>query len=248
MATGGTVDVYNGSYLQMNLVINRSVTVTGQSESGVVISPPAAGDSHDNSTNGGVAQQGFIIEAADVTIDHLTIDGGAGQNFRQGIWADSDNGWTGADGGGLTVDHVAIKNVFRKGIALYSRGSLTTGNIITNNTFDSIGTSGINDFESAFAIADFSSSGLIDNNVITNAGIGIGTNYLSGNPADGPALTISNNQVSLPPTIGGRAAVGMDISGLAAGSVVSGQHHQHDRRSRGHWVDSAIRRWGSRSP
>jgi hypothetical protein len=221
VTAGGTVNVENGTYAASNILVAKSVTIHGQSESGVVISPDGT-DSHDNSTYGGTALQGFVIEASHVDIDHLTINGGAGQNFRQGILADSSNGWSGANGGTLTVDQVTVNNVFRKGIALYSRSGLTTGNAITNNTFDSVGTSSVNAFESAYAIADFSSSGTISGNVITNAGIGIGTNYLSGNPADGPVLTITSNQISAPSTTTGHAALGMDLSGLADGSVVSG--------------------------
>jgi hypothetical protein len=221
VTAGGTVFLHDGTYAESNITVPVSVTIQGESESGVVITPDAT-DSHDNGTYAGTAVQGFLIEASHVDVDHLTIDGGAGQNYRQGILADSSNGWSGVNSGTLTVDHVTIENVFRKGIALYSRSGLTTGNVITNNTLDAIGTSSVNPFESAFAIADFSSSGTISNNVISNAAIGIGANYLSGNPAHGPALTITGNQISTPATGTGNPAVGMDLSGLANGSVVSG--------------------------
>jgi hypothetical protein len=218
---GDIVHLQNGNYTASDVVISTSLTVRGDSEAGVVITPNGT-DSHDNSTTGGTALQGFIVETSAVDIDHLTIDGGAGQNFRQGVLADSNLGWSGANGGSLTVDHVTVNNVFRKGIALYSRNSLTTGNAITNNTFDSVATSPINDFESAYAIADFSSSGTISGNVITNSGAGIGTNYLDGIPADQPVLTIGNNQYSSPATTTGNPAIGLDLSALAAGSTVFG--------------------------
>jgi hypothetical protein len=224
--SGMTVRVAADTYFESNIVVDKPVTILGQSETGAILAP-AALDNHDPSTWGGTAQQGFIVAAANVTIENLTIDGNANsslsgtQNFRQGIIADSDHGWTGTNGGGLTVDHVTLNNIFRKGIALYSRSSLTTGNSITNSTFNNVATSSINGFEAAFAIADFSSSGTISNNTITNSGGGIATNSVGG-PA--PTITVSNNQFSSPATgIGaGHPAVGLDLSNLAADSTVSG--------------------------
>ncbi len=221
VAVGGAVDIEAGAYSIANVVIGHSLSIHGDSQATVVLSPVGT-DTHDDSTYGGTAIQGFNIQASNVDIDHLTIDGGANENFRQGIIADSNTGWTGVNGGSLTVDHVTINNVFRKGIALYNRSGLTTGNAITNDNFDKVGNLAGNDFESSFAIADFSSSGTISGNVITHAGIGIGTNYLSGNPADEPVLAISNNHVTLPATTTGNPIVGMDISGLADTSSVTG--------------------------
>ncbi len=187
-----------------------------------MIITPNGTDSHADDTTDTGAVQGFVIEAAGGTIQNLTIDGGAGENFRQAILADSNSGWAGANGGGLTVDHVTVKNIFRKGIALYSRNGLVSGNVITGDTFSNVGNLPGNEFEASFAIADFSASGTITNNTITGSGAGIGTNFLDQNPADGPSVIVSGNSFSDPSTGMGYPAVGLDISGANTGSVVSG--------------------------
>ncbi len=221
VTSGGTIDVLNGTYLASNTVVDKPVTITGQSEAGVKIAP-AAYDGHDDSNYSGSAQQGFLIESPDVTIENLTIDGNANaaltahaQNYRNAILADTDNGWS---GGNLTVNQVTIKNIFRKGVGLYSNGGVTTGNVVSNSTFDSIGTDPALGFEHSFAIASFSSSGEFFGNAITHFSGGIGSNYLDGNPAHGPLLSVHDNAISLPATGTGHPTVGLDMSGLADGS------------------------------
>ena len=218
---GDTVDIESGAYTDSNILVSKSITIQGESESGVVISPNGT-DSHDDSTYGGVALQGFIVTAPKVTIEDLKIDGGVGlQNYRQGIIADSDHGWITGSTGGLVVDSVTIDNVFRKGIALYNRTAIANSGIqITDNTLDSIGSLPGNSFESSFAIADFASAGTISGNMITKAAIGIGTNFLVIEPT-GFSLTVTGNKVSSPATGTGHPAVGLDLSGLGAGSEAS---------------------------
>jgi len=220
VASSGTVKIRNsaGAYDEWNLALNQPVSIIGESKAGVVITPSAV-DSHADSTWGGTAVQGFIVNVNGVSIQTLTLDGGVGQNLRNAIIADSDY-WT--SGGNLTVDDVAINNAYRKGIALYSRVALTTGNSITASTFDNIGTDSGVSFEAAFAIAAFQSSATISGNTFTNFGGGIGSNYIDGNPAHGPQLLITGNTFSSPASGTGNPVIALDLSGLADNSDVSG--------------------------
>ena len=105
-------------------------------------------------------------------------------------------------------------------MALYSDGGVTTGNVISNSSFDSIGTDPTVGFEHTFAITSFSSSGSIFGNTITNFSGGIGSNYLDGNPAHGPQLLVHDNSISSPASGTGHPTVGLDLSGLADGSDI----------------------------
>ena len=221
-SSGQTVLVQDGLYTESNILISHPLTIQGQSCA--VIVAPAAYDGHDDSTYGVSAQQGFQIASSDVTIKTLTIDGNANpaltlqsQNFRNAVLADTSDGWS---TGNLTVNDVSIKNIFRKGVALYSSGGVTTGNVVSNSSFDSIGTDAAVGFEHSFAIASFSSSGSIFGNTITNFSGGIGSNFLDGNPAHGPLLLVHDNSISSPAAATGNPTVGLDLSGLADGSDI----------------------------
>ncbi len=218
VASGGIVDIYAGTYDPSNILIPIPVTIEGLSESGVIIKPSLT-DSHDDSSFGGTASNGFIIASSHVTIETLTLDGGAGQDFRDGIITNSANdGHTYSD---ITIQHVTIENVYRKGIAIYNYTGLATGIVIENDTLNDIGTT-INDggaaYEATAAIAVFGSDATIENNVITNSAAGI-----EGNTFDGSAalFTITGNSYSSPQTVLANGALGIDVASAAGGSVVS---------------------------
>src|SRR5262249_8135284 len=102
VAAGGQVKIYDGSYLVTNLAVSKSVSIQGQSEAGVVVSPGSS-DDHTDSSFGGVANNAFVIGHDNVSISNLTIDGGAGQNFRDAVITDFGSG----DFGNIQLDHLA---------------------------------------------------------------------------------------------------------------------------------------------
>ena len=128
----GTVHVLNGQYNESNTTISQSLTLEGESRSGVIIAPKAV-DDHANGGFAGTYQQGLIVAADDVTIQTLTIDGEANvalspndHNFRMGI--------TTADGGSfdnLHIDDVTIQNIYRRGI--YIGSTTSTGHVVENS-------------------------------------------------------------------------------------------------------------------
>ncbi len=220
VAPNGIVDIYDGTYSQSNIVVSNPMTIHGQSEAGVIVTPSIT-DSHDDSSFGGTASNGFVIAASGVSINNLTIDGGANQNFRDGIITNSPQDSTTYND--TNIQDVTVDNAYRKGIALYDEiggtplvGAPSTGNVIDNNTLDHIGTQ-LDDYEGVTAIGIFSSNADVENNVITNSAAGIEAN-------DSSVLTISGNNISAPLTVmtePTEGAIGIDVAAPAGGSVVS---------------------------
>ena len=222
VASGGTVHIDSATYYVANLLVAKAETIVGVSENGVIVAPSIA-DGHDNSSFGGSADNAFIIGASGVTVGGLTIDGNANgglsgsQNFRDAVVTNSPNSRVSYNN--TIVDHITAQNIWRKGIGLYSDGStLSTGNQVTNNTFDAVGSLiGGGAYEATAAIASFGSNAVIDHNVIMHSAGGIEAN---GAPA--PLLTITNNNISLPQTTLANGALGLDLASLAGGSTISG--------------------------
>lgn len=215
VANGGTVMIANGTYDPSNILINHAVTIEGASEAGTIITPSLT-DSHDDSSFGGTASNGFIIAASNVTIEDLTLDGGAGQNFRDGIITNSQNDLQTYNN--ITVQDVTVENAYRKGIAIYNETGTATGIVIKNDTLENIGTE-INSYEGTAAIAVFGSDATIEDNTISSSAGGI-----LGNTFDSSAelLTVSGNMIESPSTTMANGALGIDLAALAAGSTVSG--------------------------
>ena len=210
---GGTANAPD-MYYEANIDVTQAVTIEGDSEAGVVINPSMT-DSHDDSSFGGTTvSNGFVIDSSGVTIQDLSLNGGVGENFRNGIITDYSKG----SYGNIVVNDVSMANIYRKGVALYGGSSLTHGDSVTDSAFDYIGDQ-YPGFESTFAIVIFDGDGTISGNQITNSAGGIGTNYLSGSETTAGQVTVSGNEFSSPLAVDG-TAIGLDISGVADGSLV----------------------------
>ena len=121
--------------------------------------------------------------------------------------------------GGLAVDAVSIKNIYRKGVGIYSTGTgHSAANTITNSSFDSVGTDPTLLYEGTFAIAAFQADLTIDNVDITNSAGGVGTNYFDSEAAAGQLLMTRTTYANSP--TGVAKTVAFDVSGLADGSVI----------------------------
>ncbi|HSZ54286.1 MAG TPA: hypothetical protein VK797_01400 [Tepidisphaeraceae bacterium] len=229
VAPGGTVHIeHNGTatvYDESNILVDQPETITGDSQSGVIVAPAFA-DSHTDSSFGGTVSNGFVVASSNVTIEDLTIDGNANsslsgaQNFRNAVITNSQN--DNATYNDLTVDQLTVQHIYRKGIALYNLNGVSAGNSISNSTFNDIGTDGSIAYEGAFAVAAFQSDATISANTISGSGGGIGANSFDGAPG-APVLSVSDNTITAPvlnsPTNG---ALGMDLASLADGSTIWG--------------------------
>ena len=218
---GETVNIQNGNYIASNVLVPISMTIEGESESGVIMAPAIA-DSGDNTSFGGTVSNGFVIDASGVKIQTLTIDGSANtplgaDNYRTGIItnyvADSN-----ATFGGIVVNNVTIQNTNRKGVGLYNVNGEATGDVVENSAFSSIGATST-DYEGTYAIAAFQSDIDIENNTITGSAAGIGINSFDG--TDFPLVTISGNTISSPSTMLSNGALGLDLASLADKSSIS---------------------------
>ncbi len=208
---GHTIEADNGTYNE-NVMVNKELTIQGESRSGVIVAPTAV-DSHEDSSFGGSFQHAFLVQADNVTITNLTIDGDANpmlagdHNFRTGIITDFaivpgnyDN---------LMVNNVTIQNVFRRGIQL---SDVSTGNVISDNTIDDVQLATVN----GIGIVSFGADGEISNNIITNVFTGISANFAD--PVNGlgaPMLAIEDNSVTVR-----NSGVAMNLNGLRDASTV----------------------------
>jgi hypothetical protein len=213
-STGWTVNVAAGNYYESNISVNKAVTISGQDLATTILGPSIV-DGHENNSFGN-ASNAFIVRSSGVTIKNITIDGNADgllagdHNFRTGVMPDFNLG----NYSNITVNNMAMKNLYRRGVNISAMSGHLSGIVISGNSFEDIGTAGMN-FEEGAAVMIFDADALITNNIINNCGNGIGTNYLNGEAYAG-VFTITGNQISVKTTDG----VGLDISGMKGGSLV----------------------------
>ena len=158
-----------------------------------------------------------MIRHSGVTIKDLTIDGGAGQGFRSGIVTDYNTD----DYSYTVVDTVAVNNIYRRGVYLVADTGHITGNQILNSTFDNIGTSAALRYEDGDAIVLIDADATVSGNAITRSSIGIASNYYNGTQTAG-VLIVTGNTINMPVSGAANGAIGMDLSGLADGSLIGG--------------------------
>ncbi|MAE61438.1 MAG: hypothetical protein CMJ49_08800, partial [Planctomycetaceae bacterium] len=211
----GTINIRDGLYVESNVTLDKELLIEGQSEAGVVIAPGAEDDNLDSATAGTVIN-GLVVEASDVQIKRLTLDGQANpaltagkNNFRTAIITSFNTGSVYDD---LEIEEVTINHVYRRGIQLFS--GATSGPVTATSTGNLINDVTIDDVTANFAIAVFESDTDITNNTITNASAGIGTNFLQ-DASNAPLVMITGNQID-------NVVEGINASGLAGGSVIGG--------------------------
>jgi hypothetical protein len=186
---GHVINADAGTYKE-NIIVNKSVTLHGASQSGVIIEPAVSGPT---CAGGSICAGGsnvILVQANNVFITNLTIDGdnpsltsgvvsgGADIDARNGIITDHTSGVY----NNLTVDHVTIKNIYLRGVYASSGGSFT----FTNNTLDNIKADA-----SAIGLFNFGGSGLMANNTVSNANDAIASNHSTGTEYYGNTVTAS---------------------------------------------------------
>ena len=128
VSAGGTVKVAAGTYRE-NVVVNKSVTIAGAGESATEVQPTVSAPNpcEGSSLCAGAASNVFLVQANDVLIHDLTVNGdnptltsgivraGADLDARNGIIKNTD-----ATYNNLEVRNVTVKNIYLRGI--YSTG------------------------------------------------------------------------------------------------------------------------------
>ncbi len=201
---GDVVIVGAGRFVE-NVVIDKPLSVIGSGD-GTVVFPAASSPAPcvDSSVCGGAASSVVLVRANDVTIADLSIDGdnpalssgvvvrGADVDARNGIMTD-----VGGPFDGLQVHNVTVRNVYLRGIDASSGGTFVIEESRVIN---------VSGDPQAAGIFDTEGGGVIDGNVVVDAGTGIAANRSRG-------TRITNNTVT-------RSAGGIhtDNAGLAPGS------------------------------
>ncbi len=184
---GDTLLVGAGTFVE-NVVIDKPLSVLGIAGRTVVVPATSNPDPcSDSSLCGGAASSVILVQAANVTIDGITVDGdnpaltsgvvvrGADVDARNGIITNIDGKFD-----GLTVRHVTVQNVYLRGIDASSGGTFRIEQSRVSNLSDDVQANGI--FNTGGA-------GTISDNVVTDSVGGIASNFSSG-------LTVSGNRVS----------------------------------------------------
>ena len=125
VSTGDTIKLSNGEYLLDQTTINTNLTITGESEAGVVLKPTGGTGAY--STTGGDTSGWLFVQSGSLNISNLTMDG-TGYAIAQALRAK----------GNLTVTNVTIKNIEYSqyigfGIGVYQPGSLIATNVTMSN-------------------------------------------------------------------------------------------------------------------
>ena len=187
---GNTIYVDAGTYAE-NVVVTKEVSINGAGQINTIIMPAI---SSPNSCSGSSlcpdASNIFLVQANNVTIQNLTIDGnnpsissgvnagGSDIDARNGIITDHTSGLIFNN---LNVNHVTVKNIFLRGIYASTGGTFSFYDNIVNN---------IQADPSSIAMFNYGGSGSFSNNTVTNSNDAISSNHSSGTTYSGN--TISN--------------------------------------------------------
>lgn len=122
---GDTICLYDGTYALDQTTLNMDLTIIGESEDGVILTP--TGNTGAYSTTGGDTSGWIFLESGSLSISNLTMDG-TGFAITQALRTK----------GALTVENVTVKNIeysqyFGFGIGVYQPGSLDAKNVTMSN-------------------------------------------------------------------------------------------------------------------
>jgi hypothetical protein len=190
------VKIGAGVYTE-NITVTKEVELRGLSQPATKIIPaisnPDCGGSGGASLCAG-ASNVILVQANNVTIDQLTIDGnnpslnsgtvvnGSDVDARNGIITNHVAGVY----NNLNVHNVQVQNIFLRGIYASSGGSF---NFANNTVVNTRGNS------SSIAIFNFGGSGSITNNTVINANDAIASNWSTGTTYTGNSVSNSGSGI-----------------------------------------------------
>ena len=178
-APGDVIRIAGGRYAE-NVVVDKPVTLAGEDCDHTVLFPAvsAANPCPGNSLCGGTASNVILVQANDVTIHDVTIDGdnphltsgivvdGADIDARNGIITNNDIGGF----SNLTVHDVTVKNVFLRGIYAYFTSFNFHDNVVTNVQGD----------PASIAMFNYGGAGRFVRNKVRKANDAISSNHSAG--------------------------------------------------------------------
>ncbi len=193
--SGGAVHVADGVYVG-SLVIDKPLTLSGESQTGTIIYPDTSGPVC-TSGGGSICPGGvnmILIQASDVSIDHLTIDGdntnltsgversGADLDARNGIIQDYGSGAY----DNLEIAYVTAKNIYLRALYASTGGSFH----IHHNHVENV-----RGEAASIAIMNWAGTGLIEYNTVTNVNDGIVSNHSTGTTYQYNTVTHSDSGI-----------------------------------------------------
>lgn len=212
--TGDLVNVGTGTYAE-NVIVNKEVEIRGKGQSATKVlpalsSPDCGGNASAGSLCAG-ASNVFLIQANNVTIDQLTINGdnpsltsgklvaGSDIDARNGIITDHT---TGLVFNNLTVHHVTIQNIYLRAVYASSGGTFNFNNNLVFN---------VQGNPSSIALFNFGGSGSFTGNTVINANDGIVSNWSKGTTYTGNIVIGSGSGIHTDNN-GGSGGIGDVIS------------------------------------
>ena len=179
-APGDTVLVKAGLYAE-NVTIPTPLTVRGAGQGKTIVVPAVSNPNpcSGSSLCGGAASNVFLVQANDVTITRLTVDGnnpaltsgivrgGADIDARNGIITNHAVGTF----NNLTVANVTIQNIYLRGVYASSGGRFTFRNNVVRN---------VQGDDSSIGMFNFGGAGLFANNDVSDTNDAISSNWSAG--------------------------------------------------------------------
>jgi nitrous oxidase accessory protein NosD len=176
---GATITIGKGNY-EENVVVNKPVTLRGSGNETVIYPAVSKPVCSPGSLCGGEASNIIFVEASNVTITSLRLEGanpkltggvlvgGKEINARNGIIENFNAGTF----NNLVVSKVKISDIYLRGIYASSEG---TGFNFNHDTVENV-----QGEESSVAMFDFGGSGVMASNKVTNANDAISANWSTG--------------------------------------------------------------------
>ncbi|HTZ65549.1 MAG TPA: right-handed parallel beta-helix repeat-containing protein [Solirubrobacteraceae bacterium] len=175
---GTTITIGSGEYFE-NIVVGKSVTLKGSGNATVIYPSISTPECSPGSLCEGTASNIILVQANDVTITKLHLDGNnphltsgvirGGQdidarngiivNFEQGVYND------------LTVSKVKVSNIYLRGIYASSGGTFNFNHDVVEN---------VQGEEESIAMFNFGGSGEMAHNRVTDANDAISANWSTG--------------------------------------------------------------------
>ncbi len=190
---GATITIGNGTYTE-NVVVNKSVTLRG-SGTGTVIEPATSNPiCSPGSLCGGAASNIILVQADNVTITKLKLEGdnpgltsgvvvgGKDIDARNGIITNHEAGVY----NNLTVSKVTVADIYLRGIYASSGGSFNFNHDTVEN---------VQAEEASIAMFNFEGVGVMEANHVSNANDAISANWSKGTQFVGNVVTKSGSGV-----------------------------------------------------
>jgi nitrous oxidase accessory protein NosD len=178
VSPGTTIKIGPGKYVE-NLVVSKSVTLRGSGNSTVIVPATSNPICSPGSLCGGAASNVILVEANNVTITKLAIDGNnpaiSSGVVRGGVDIDARNGIvTNHEVGtfnGLTVSKVKVADVYLRGIYASSGGTFD----FTHDTVENV-----QGEEQSIAMFAFEGAGEFTHDKVSRANDAISANWSQG--------------------------------------------------------------------